>query len=195
MEHENIKKVLQLPMTLAQCRAIQDNLGCICVQVRVPASIHSKGIDALNDYVSEAVTGDSAALEDISYKILSSYTDFQDDTASCLLVKATGNILNWAEHQDERDGTPVLSPRRVVCAAILLDSGDVICGARHFDNIMRAQLSRHHPGDKVNIEQGFIDQFGVYMSREEALDVALKNNQRIRRCGGDEKKLFSENLY
>ena len=49
-------------------------------------------------------------------------------------------------------------------------------------------------------EQGFVDQFGNFYSREEAWIIAVTNGQIIRRVGGDmsldgEGKLFSENLY
>jgi hypothetical protein len=100
--------------------------------------------------------------------------------------------------------------RRVVCAAIRNCKGDIICGARHYDNIMRAQIliSKNKRFWKCvlkigkfivcrypRIEQGFIDQWGVYMSREEALTVAKETGQILRKCGGDRDELFSENLY
>jgi len=44
-------------------------------------------------------------------------------------------------------------------------------------------------------EQGFVDQHGEFMTREEAHKVAIEAGQIIRRCGGDEERLFSENLY
>jgi hypothetical protein len=44
-------------------------------------------------------------------------------------------------------------------------------------------------------EQGFIDQFGVFMTREEAYVVAKAAGQIKYRCGGDDGVLFSENLY
>jgi hypothetical protein len=46
--------------------------------------------------------------------------------------------------------------------------------------------------------QGFIDQFGVYMTRQEAWKVAEAAGQILYRCGGDTIDggyLFSENLY
>tara|TARA_R110000822_G_scaffold68435_7_gene166500 strand:+ start:249 stop:428 length:180 start_codon:yes stop_codon:yes gene_type:complete len=43
--------------------------------------------------------------------------------------------------------------------------------------------------------QGFIDQFGQFLTREEAHVIAKKNGQIVKRCGGDEKTLYSENLY
>ena len=44
-------------------------------------------------------------------------------------------------------------------------------------------------------EQGFVDQYGVFLNRKQALGVAEEAEQIIRRCGGDDTELFSENLY
>lgn len=89
--------------------------------------------------------------------------------------------------------------RRVVCAAIRNCKGEIICGARHYDLIMHAQIktstSIESWNKKSSVEQGFIDQWGIYMSRKEALEVAQAAGQILRRCGGDSKQLFSENLY
>lgn len=49
--------------------------------------------------------------------------------------------------------------------------------------------------DGRDTEQGFIDQHGNFYSREEAWKIAQANGQIIRRVGGDEGRLFSENLY
>lgn len=46
-----------------------------------------------------------------------------------------------------------------------------------------------------SVDQGFIDQWGVFMIREEAFSVSTMTGQIIRRCGGDRRSLFSENLY
>ena len=89
--------------------------------------------------------------------------------------------------------------RRVVCAAIRsTKSGKIICGARHYDSIMKSQLEVYDvvaPINKAEIEQGFIDQWCNFLTREDALIVALAAGQRIKRCGGDEHRLYSENLY
>jgi hypothetical protein len=92
---------------------------------------------------------------------------------------------------------PLKGTRRVVCAAIRSrNSGKIICGARHYDQIMRSQL-QDCPIDKVIVEQGFIDQWCNFMNREDALIVALSANQLIRTGGGfnGSCELFSENLY
>lgn len=84
--------------------------------------------------------------------------------------------------------------RRVVCAAVLYDDDTLIIGPRHHDTTMHKMCERDtSPGQEV--EQGFIDQHGVFMDRKEALAVALAAGQRIYRCGGDETALYSENLY
>lgn len=87
-----------------------------------------------------------------------------------------------------------MDDRRVVCAAIRQTNGFVICGARHFDTIMREQIE-HSDLNWKQAEQGFITQRGEFLTREQALHVALANGQVIRRCGGDDHELFSENLY
>lgn len=78
--------------------------------------------------------------------------------------------------------------RRVVCAALRDGFGTVICGPRHWDSICR---SDRHDG----WVQGFVDQHGVFMTREEAWTVAFDAGQIIRRVGGDGERLFSENIY
>ena len=89
--------------------------------------------------------------------------------------------------------------RRVVCAAIRNCKGEIICSARHYDSLMHSQINASNSLEawkqKSSVEQGFIDQWDVWMSREEALLVATAAGQIIRRCGGDKKQLFSENLY
>lgn len=84
--------------------------------------------------------------------------------------------------------------QRVVCAAIKNTDGDIICGPRHFDIIMRLQIMNSKK-DWIIPEQGFVDQFGKFLNRKEAYIVAKSAEQIIRPTGGDEGKLFSENIY
>lgn len=44
-------------------------------------------------------------------------------------------------------------------------------------------------------EPGFVDNCYQFLTREEAFEVAYAAGQILRRCGGDDGKLFSENLY
>ncbi len=90
-------------------------------------------------------------------------------------------------------------PKRwVVCAANKYDDY-IVCGARHFDSIMHGVLhamdNRPHSS---TAEQGFIDQFGVWMNRVEALQVAKDSGQPLnmeRNGCPQNRKLYSEGLY
>ena len=84
----------------------------------------------------------------------------------------------------------------VVCAANKLPSGVILCGARHWDKIMRAQCDAI--GEKGGREkQGFIDQFGEFLTREEAMEIVKENGQpfNMERNGSGDVVLFSEGLY
>lgn len=87
-----------------------------------------------------------------------------------------------------------LSSPRVVCAAIKHKSGIIICGARHFDTLMVAQMITYDDYDWASAEQGFIDQHCNFLTRGEAWDIAEKNGQIIRHFP-EVGTLFSENLY
>lgn len=92
-------------------------------------------------------------------------------------------------------------PRVVVCAAIKFTTEGrdfLVCSARHYDQTMVEQIKTIGIvafNAKMKYEQGFIDQYGKFMTREEAYKVAKEANQIKYKCGGDENQLFSENLY
>jgi hypothetical protein len=101
---------------------------------------------------------------------------------------------------DSGDGLePWLPPAdwttRIVAAACIID-GTVFVGARHFDPVMRAQIKRAGLSPLTH-EQGFIDQWGRYYTREEAMDVVLVSGQPFdaKRNSGNGEMLFSEGLY
>jgi len=90
---------------------------------------------------------------------------------------------------------------------MLMDDGAIITGVRHYSPEMRATLKRIYSGGlkifghyiikpyhlRVK-EQGFVDQFGKFLNREEAYVIAELNNQIIENFGGA-KTLYSESLY
>jgi hypothetical protein len=86
---------------------------------------------------------------------------------------------------------------RIVCAANLYNDGTLIIGARHFDRIMHQTMALipNKEFKKLGHQQGFIDKFGDFKTRQEAFLIAKDAGQIIQRCGGDDGKLFSENLY
>lgn len=89
---------------------------------------------------------------------------------------------------------PPKNKQVVVCAAMRNKDGDIICSPRHFDEIASLQVKSEWVKWRT-AEQGFVDQYGTFLTREEAWVIAEANGQIIRRVGGDGEKLFSENLY
>lgn len=94
--------------------------------------------------------------------------------------------------------------RKIVCAACLLKFGDeriILAGARHFDSVMMSQLNMFDEGFLNHIrvsdwEQGFIDQYGVFMDRKEAMKVAMASGQPLDlERNGDDEELYSEGLH
>lgn len=86
-----------------------------------------------------------------------------------------------------------LPPARIVCAALLLRSGLIICGPRHYDKRMRTQIDACK-ADIGGAVEGFVDQFGNFHSREKAYVIAHEQRQFRRESYGG-GKLYSENLY
>jgi len=101
-------------------------------------------------------------------------------------------------------GTPLdRRVRRVVCAAIRAADGTLLLGVRHYSRDMHEQIAARRDGEKFkhrhDEDQGFVDQWGVYMTREEAYRVADEQGQiwDWRACGNglEGRKLYSEGLY
>lgn len=89
--------------------------------------------------------------------------------------------------------------RVVVCAANRYGS-KIFLGARHFDERMREEMQWYDIRNLRGVfgeEQGFIDQWGIFMDRYEALAVAQAAGQigRYQPKTQPEDRLFSEDLY
>ena len=86
----------------------------------------------------------------------------------------------------------------VVCAAMLMKDSSIVTGVRHFSPDMRAimRLAYGEKGYHLKVkEQGFVDQWGKFLSRKEAFVIAKKMNQIREGSRVVEGELFSENLY
>ena len=87
--------------------------------------------------------------------------------------------------------------RRIVCAACKnANTGVIIAGVRHWDNIMRSHIKTGISHSEW--EQGFLDNKYEFHNRTDAWKIAMDADQIIRRCGGDTANggtLYSENLY
>ena len=97
--------------------------------------------------------------------------------------------------------------RRIVCAAVKYGEGKdalVVCAPRHHDPRMNHTLGKLRE-DKLfdfevagRAEQGFVDQFGLFLNRTEAWHIAVAANQITDRCPKDrwdDETLYSEWLY
>jgi len=83
------------------------------------------------------------------------------------------------------------SVQRVVSMAACIVDGHLIVGNRHFCPIMRMTIENLgiDPFDNqhdMDTDQGFVDQWGVYMSREEAWVVA--------KAAGQIKKVYTKGI-
>lgn len=99
------------------------------------------------------------------------------------------------------------TPQRIVCAANQNKDGAVVLSIRHFDETMHTAIDLRqqiNPDENWDgCEQGFVDQFNNFISREDAWIIASKANQIYRLVGGQTSddvgkpgiKLYSENLY
>ena len=91
----------------------------------------------------------------------------------------------------------------VVCAAARNTyNGAIICSPRHYDSTFHAVIELYREtadeqsiNDWMEADQGFVDQFGNFLTRAEARKIAVATKQIRRRCGGDHEELYSENLY
>ncbi len=81
----------------------------------------------------------------------------------------------------------------VVCAACR-HNNLIIAGARHFDSVMRSQMKAAGIDTAIHWEQGFIDQFGNFLTRVQAKKMAEDRGQ-ILEGEGKYADLFSEDLY
>ena len=103
--------------------------------------------------------------------------------------------------------------RRIVCAACRHPDGRIVTGPRHFDVTMWSQVLRVPPHEFINrtqfvdvppppevadwgkADQGFIDQYGAFLTREEAWPIADTNGQIIHDRDWVTGRLHSEHLY
>lgn len=97
----------------------------------------------------------------------------------------------------------VMRETRIVCAAIRAADGELLLGIRHYSPDMHKQIEFRRDGEKFthlhDEDQGFVNQYGQWLSRVEAYQVALASGQLRypESCGEglDGPKLYSEGLY
>lgn len=101
--------------------------------------------------------------------------------------------IEWAMGGGFGDGAPIwerADVQRVVSMAACIVDGHLIVGNRHFCPIMQLTMDKMGLDDfsshSIIEEQGFVDQWGIYMSRQEAWDVA--------KAAGQIKRVYTEGV-
>lgn len=106
------------------------------------------------------------------------------------------DVTNWTPPEDVKPWI-VCAANRFVCGS----ETTIVPGPRHFDETMYALIEALYPHGNMPPgsawEQGFIDQFGRFYTREEAMKVVKENGQPFNadRQGGQDEILYSEGLY
>lgn len=119
-------------------------------------------------------------------------------------VSTTSKAGNFTAREGNMDRTV----RRVVCAAIRAEDGELLLGIRHYSPDMRRQIKQRKDGEKFNHrldeDQGFVDQWGNWISRIDAYQIALATDRltfpeacadRFDEDGNAVGCLYSEGLY
>lgn len=94
--------------------------------------------------------------------------------------------------------TPKQKDRQRIVSAACRKGTTIIASPRHFDSICRRiieQIEQDNPEWWYDAEQGFVDQFGNFLTRKEAWVVAVRQNQIIRDHNLCVGTLYSEHLY
>ena len=92
-----------------------------------------------------------------------------------------------------------MKQRKIVCSAIIHNDGFIVAGVRHYDMVMNnmiRQLPEQYRKPVRMDQQGFLDQYGDFLTREDALKIAVKNGQIEPKTGNQDcTRLYSEDLY
>lgn len=106
-------------------------------------------------------------------------------------------MSNWIGGEHQR--LIVTAANRIKYRQWGIDRTLIVIGVRHCDGLMNMQMKAagiSHK-DRIEVEQGFIDNSGKFLDRKEALAVAIAANQiNVRReKTSPEDELFSEDLH
>lgn len=96
------------------------------------------------------------------------------------------------------DATSVNSqPNAIICAANRNPkTNQIIKGFRHFDWHMRHKFDHYNVNGSEFTEQGFIDMYGNFVIRKNALKIVQENGQYFNsKENQSSTELFSEGLY
>lgn len=103
--------------------------------------------------------------------------------------------MSHETHVPCADSEKVVMPRLIVCSACYFPGGTVLLGVRHWDEHMHKH--RKDVGLRAGTEeQGFLDNWGKFLTRDEAWKVAEAAGQirRVTSSAGP-GELYSEDLW
>lgn len=104
-------------------------------------------------------------------------------------------LPNWHKTPDAQGFIPGDDVKTwIVCAANRSPEGLIFCGSRHFSNAMYAQIKAAGVSPH-STEQGFIDQFDRFWTREQAYEIMKITGQPMLHEDEWGPQLYSENLY
>lgn len=118
-----------------------------------------------------------------------------------LITRAARLFLYREKHLiNVRSKFPTIIPdpniQRIVCAANKNKKTEkIVCGARHFDKLMLHSIIEDPQGSWLDCEQGFVDQYGNFLNREEAYIIAQRQGQLMPHKSHITGTLYSEDLY
>ena len=173
---------------IADQRAIE--VADLQVALRRAQSAQSESAPASRNYTAEEVCEGldcAQTILNIAGRAVDSgsASEFTYDPESTryLLHEATIAIRNAKSVLSETRDSWQPGEQRVVCAAIRDKLGRIITGARHFDQVMIAQIRRTMSDQDAfrAAEQGFIDQFGNFLTREKDRTLQVHDAQPERR--------------
>ena len=129
----------------------------------------------------------------------SAFSDYVQDVGLSPITRIRGEQMSELDQKERELLNNKTIGRRIVSAACVWQGKYTIVGVRHMDDWMVGLLlplmEQGIITDSHDMGEGFVDNRGHFLTREEAWDVAVEANQILRRCGGDEGRLYSENLH
>lgn len=107
-----------------------------------------------------------------------------------------GDLSGINEAVAEMQACAVPEKRRVVAAACRAKDGTIFVGIRHFSpDMVKMFALAGYSGQMADCDQGFVDQWGCYLTRQEAFEIALRQGQYRPYPPYNFGTLYSEDLY
>lgn len=164
-----------------------------------------------NPKALECWVGNLFHMRVVPYFIVSRFEQWRTVVEASLLrgnIPTLEEITGWGDDAlktfIETAQEEITQLRRVLCSANELPDGTLLLGARHWDDMMHTQMNTYLAANQIQreevvlegVKQGFVDQWGNFLTREAAWLVAEARGQiRFKGPGFSGPDLYSENLW